>query len=65
MADREWYRATGSGESFTNLESASDYAEEYAASTGNDATIVLCTETPVRRYRRTVTVVAEDVTPQA
>jgi hypothetical protein len=61
MADSEWYEAEQSREDFTNLESASDWAESYVASTGNPVTIYQCTKVAVRRYKRTVTVTAEDV----
>lgn len=61
MPDREWFKATGSSEDFPNLESASDYAQNYTATTGNEAMITRCTETAVRRYTRQVTVVPEDI----
>jgi hypothetical protein len=65
MADKEWYKVSGISEPFNNLESAYSYAEAAAEAGSNAVEVTRCTETVVRRYRRTVTVVAEDVTPQA
>jgi hypothetical protein len=65
MADKEWYRIEGIPAPFPNLEAASARAEEIAGDSDREVEICRCTETVVRRYRRQVTVVAEDITPSA
>jgi len=64
--DNEWYMLDPSpvGAQFPNLESADDAAQKLAENASDGVVaIVHYTATTVRRYRRTVTVVAEDVTP--
>lgn len=65
MADgKEWYKVPSMGEigdGFPNLEAASAAAEQQAAHSDKPVVVVRCTETVVRRYRRQVTVVPEDV----
>lgn len=61
MADREWFEVEG--EPYPNLEAAAEAAQELACSTSDEIEICHCTQTVVRRYRRQVTVVSEDVKP--
>lgn len=65
MSDREWYEASGTGQQFTNLESAQAYAEQYISNTGNEVTILRCTSTPVRRYWRETKTFTEEINPLA
>lgn len=69
MADREWYvlEPSNSGQEYPNLESADAAAKAMAAggTPGDGITIVRCTSTAVRRYRRETTVVSEEINPLA
>lgn len=65
MADREWFTVSGLANPYPNLEAASTAAERAAGESDQEVEVCRCTETAVRRYRRQVTVVAEDVTPTA
>lgn len=60
--DKEWYHVPGAGD-FMNQESAFAAAEERAARIDQDVEVCLHTERVIRRYRRQVSVVAEDVAP--
>ena len=64
MADREWYITDPSrlGTEYPNYEAADAAARELAAdgSAPDGILLVRCTATVLRRYRRTVTVTAED-----
>lgn len=60
MADREWFVVPGMGQ-YPNSEEAYAAAEGRASSTDREVEVRRCTETVIRRYRREVTVVAEDV----
>jgi hypothetical protein len=62
MADaKEWFKLSGAEERFPNQEAAERAAEERAMASDRDVDVIRCTETTVRRYRRQVTVVAEDM----
>ncbi|MEV7814267.1 hypothetical protein AB0P05_26610 [Streptomyces flaveolus] len=65
MADREWYITDPSrvGTEYSNFEEAEAAAQNLAAegTTPDGVLLVRCTATILRRYKRTVTVTAEDV----
>jgi hypothetical protein len=69
VADREWYITDPSrtGTEYPNYEAADEAAQELAAegSAPDGVLLVRCTATVLRRYRRQVTVTAEDVSPRA
>ncbi|MBA2951448.1 hypothetical protein [Streptomyces himalayensis] len=62
MADKEFFYVPGVGQ-FPNEETANDAAERHAAKADEEVEVCRCTETVIRRYRRNITVIAEDVTP--
>ncbi|MEW2498382.1 hypothetical protein AB0942_33345 [Streptomyces nodosus] len=59
----EWYEV--GGESYPNQETANAAAEEGAARISDPVEVIRYSATVVRRYKRQVTVVAEDITPEA
>lgn len=61
MADREWYEVPPGAERYPNFEEADKVAQEFAARTDREVEVCRCTETVVRRYKRQVAVVGEDV----
>jgi hypothetical protein len=67
VADREWYITDPSkdGAEHPNYETADAAAQALAAegSAPDGVLLVRCTATILRRYKRQVTVTAEDVTP--
>ncbi|MGW2169154.1 hypothetical protein ACWC1C_01325 [Streptomyces sp. NPDC001705] len=70
MADsREWYvlEPDNTGSEYTNLETADRAAQTLAAggAVTDAVTILRCTSTPVRRYRRETKVVSEEINPLA
>lgn len=69
MPDREWYvlDPSNTGQEYPNLESADSAARIMAAggTPGDGITIVRCTSTAVRRYRRETKVVSEEINPLA
>ena len=67
MADsREWFVLVpdSTGSEFTNLESADRAAKAVAAGgAAGEIPIVRSTSTPVRRYRREVSILFEEINP--
>lgn len=63
MADREWFVVDYGPVEYPNIEAANDAAETLAADSDRDVEICRCTTTVVRRYRREVTILGEDVIP--
>lgn len=65
--NREWFEIPDQGlpNPYPNLEAADTVAQRVAAGSDKEVEIVRHVVTVVRRYRREVTVTAEDVSPPA